>query len=581
MLTRGSVKHLVTLLLAVALTVPVGTAGAGIASAAGAEPTDAASGAEAGPGDAALLSQAEALAAMDAAERDAEVARMSAELELDVAELSGLAEALGGRDAARAALAQAWAPLIATVTETLGAEQPPVAIASLVAVDTDGPSIGEGMFGGYMVVALGADAVVSASNALPDGTPRSGQVGESGEITVDASTERASMAVDATHERDGLKTVLKTTVSVAPCPGPDGTFEASASIDVSATKGSVGQNGTLEVRFTGQVDDDAKLASTDMEYRMQWAKFGGPRGEYVDVGGTLNGATLRRSGGAATLKLAFDAAIFGAFNAALIQAFVSRAAQKGWESGRCVRLDTTPSAGPKDLDPGQVVSVLAAPRSKIDGTATGGSVTASLTAGGATVAPSATKVPADATFSYVAPDQAGKSGSVTLEARSKRGVGKATLDLSTGARPTVTITGKVKYAFSGGTSGTAAIDLTMRPSPDGSYTGTAEVRMTGSMKMLQTRCARAKWIEAIDLSGTLTSQGDDQVLVISTTGSAPRGRSRPMKCTTAGITVRSGTPLLSSSLFGEVRVRLADGKQAFLVTVAPGTVTGTVTVRLS
>ena len=54
--------------------------------------------------------------------------------------------------------------------------------------------------------------------------------------------------------------------------------------------------------------------------------------------------------------------------------------------------------------------------------------------------------------------------------------------------------------------------------------------MTGSMKMLQTRCERAKWTEAIDLSGVVTSEDDHQVLVISTSGAAPRGRSRPMKC---------------------------------------------------
>jgi hypothetical protein len=50
---------------------------------------------------------------------------------------------------------------------------------------------------------------------------------------------------------------------------------------------------------------------------------------------------------------------------------------------------------------------------------------------------------------------------------------------------------------------------------------------------------------------------------------------------TAGITVPSRTPLLSSSLFGEVRVRLADGEQAYLAKAVPGEVTGTLTVKLS
>lgn len=240
----------------------------------------------------------------------------------------------------------------------------------------------------------------------------------------------------------------------------------------------------------------------------------------------------------------------------------------------------TTSAEPRGLDPAQAVSNLATPRSKIDGSATGGTVTATLTAGGATVDPSATKVPADATFSYVAPDQAGKSGTISLEARSRRGVGKTTLDLTTAARPTVTITSKVTYTLAGGYSGTATIDLTMRPSPDGTYTGTAEVRMRRSMRMMQTRCTRASWTETIDLVGTISGQGGDQVLSISTNGSAPRGKHRPMKCTTGPVTVKSQTPLLSSSLFGEVRVRLVDGDQPYLATAVPGTVSGTVTVNL-
>ena len=225
--------------------------------------------------------------------------------------------------------------------------------------------------------------------------------------------------------------MLKTKVAVAPCPSADGTFVATATIDVSATKGSVGQNGTLDVKVAGHVDDDARLTSSDVEYRMQWAKFGGPRGQYVDVGGTFGGATLRRSGGAATNEMAIGAAAFGSLLAMLTKHFLEEAAQKGWESGRCVRLDVTPSAGPKDLEPSQEVSVLAAPRSKMDGAPAGGSVKAVLTAGGATVSPSATKVRADATFSYVAPDQIGRSGTVALEARSKRGVGKATIEFTT------------------------------------------------------------------------------------------------------------------------------------------------------
>jgi hypothetical protein len=75
------------------------------------------------------------------------------------------------------------------------------------------------------------------------------------------------------------------------------------------------------------------------------------------------------------------------------------------------------------------VTITAAPRSKMDGGPAGGSVTATLTAGGAGVGPASAA--ADATFTYTAPGQRNKSGTVTLEARSRRGVARATIDLDT------------------------------------------------------------------------------------------------------------------------------------------------------
>ena len=199
MLTGPSVKRLATFLLVVALVGLAGGHGAGRAAAADVEPTVDPSGLTSGPEDAAALAEAEALWAGDPATRDALVAKIGAELELAVAEQSGLAEALGGRDAAGAALAQAWAPLISMVTDSLGPLQPPVAIASLVAIASDGPSIGEGMFGGYMLVALGASASVSMSNDLAGGKPTSGHPDGHPEMTLDLSSGRASLAFDATH----------------------------------------------------------------------------------------------------------------------------------------------------------------------------------------------------------------------------------------------------------------------------------------------------------------------------------------------------------------------------------------------
>ncbi|MEI6362956.1 MAG: hypothetical protein WCP95_12570 [Actinomycetes bacterium] len=107
------------------------------------------------------------------------------------------------------------------------------------------------------------------------------------------------------------------------------------------------------------------------------------------------------------------------------------AAKKGWQSGRCVKLDPTTQPGKrKGLAPSASVTITAPPRSKIDGTPTGGTVTAKLN-GGTSVSPSGSKVPADATFTYVAPAEKDKTATVSLEARSKRGVAKAELNFDT------------------------------------------------------------------------------------------------------------------------------------------------------
>ena len=82
------------------------------------------------------------------------------------------------------------------------------------------------------------------------------------------------------------------------------------------------------------------------------------------------------------------------------------------------------------VKPSTSFAILAAPRSKIDGMPTKGSVKADLTGDGK-LDPAGTKVPADAKFTYVAPDAKDKKGSIAFEARSKRGIGKATLVVDT------------------------------------------------------------------------------------------------------------------------------------------------------
>jgi hypothetical protein len=89
----------------------------------------------------------------------AEAAALDRTVELDMAEWSGLEEALGGPDSTNAAFAsqdQFYAALTGAVSE------PPA--LGFRRVQADRPSIGMGMFGGFMVVGLGSKAIVQAGN---------------------------------------------------------------------------------------------------------------------------------------------------------------------------------------------------------------------------------------------------------------------------------------------------------------------------------------------------------------------------------------------------------------------------------
>ncbi len=369
---------------------------------------------------------------MGQADRDAALATAGMELELLVAEQSGLQEALGGREQTQAALVAAWNPLViaAQSTSTI-----PISLG-LRRSAPEAPSLGEGLFGGALLVALGAEAAVGATNDLKPGPPVSESSGNG--FTVSGSQNSAELTYSGTHTDSdtGVTTKLAARATVVPCPDVNGKFQASGEMDVTASKGSASQHGTLEVNIAGQVDDDAQLVSSDLDYRMQWSKTSGGSGAFVDVSVGLAAAggstsTVNRTGGAVTAELTGSAVVGGMLYAVMLKHFLEEAAKKGWESGRCVQLNVTPDPAPKDMIPSSTAEITAQPRSKIDGSATGGTVTATLTSGGSSVDPSASPVQADANMTYTANAEPNNHGTVSFEARSKRGVAKAEITFET------------------------------------------------------------------------------------------------------------------------------------------------------
>ena len=104
-----------------------------------------------------------------------------------------------------------------------------------------------------------------------------------------------------------------------------------------------------------------------------------------------------------------------------------------WESGRCIDLKVTSDpAKRKGVRPSTAFDLEAKPRAKEGGATVGGTVTATLN-GGSSLQPASGKVEVDAKYGYTGPEKKDETASIAFESRSKRGVGKATLEFDTKA----------------------------------------------------------------------------------------------------------------------------------------------------
>jgi hypothetical protein len=406
----------------------------------------------------ALTALVAGFAALDPDAQRATVDELSGGFERELYGTFGLTDAIGGDAAARQSISEtaAWFNDLAAAVGTLGPLEPDGFRAARPA-QSNPTNIGEGLFGGLLVTTLGASASVSATS---DGKEVAGDLGNDNptrqpdpsdpKVHITFKDGTAELTSDATFtDSKGVTTTLKTTSAVTPCPNPDGSFQAKASIDTSSTvnNGATGKRGTFDVTIDGTVDDDAKLVGYDWSYRGQYADFTDRRGGFIDVSATFPqsgpaSAQVNRSGGTVTDEIVTNATSLGAFVAAFVGHQLADVARTAWESGRCVELKPSVSAGPTGLATSASVTITAAPRSKVDGGAVGGKVTALLTGGESAVSPSSTPLPADAQFTYDAPSEVDKTGTVSLEARSRRGVAKATIDFDTK---------KSGYVASGGT----------------------------------------------------------------------------------------------------------------------------------
>lgn len=392
----------------------------------------------------AALREANAELARLHAQGDEKTAREITNLEYpayrELMKTSGLDAALGSEAKADAALRELFAGYERKV-RSLESDLP-----KMLPMAYGGIEIGYSGFAASMITGMlqNQAAVELSQRGGKEGQPSGNHSQSSNDSKVDVQWSQSHTASTIEFEGEfpgGMKGKLSTKVEVDTCP------DASGKINVEFTSNSqlrsttsAGTGGSIKVtaKLAKFLDDDAHLIDDrmDSEVHVEQSAFGNGTGSFVDLTQTLSttrgetGTKVNRRSQAAT-----DASVQAAEGLAqmgmLAATMVLNDAKKAWESGRCVDLKVTSSPGQrKGIKPNTAFDLEAKPRAKADGAPAGGTVTATLS-GGEQLNPANTKVKADAKFSYAGPAKKKDRASIDFEARSKRGVGKATLEFST------------------------------------------------------------------------------------------------------------------------------------------------------
>lgn len=259
---------------------------------------------------------------------------------------------------------------------------------------------------------------------------------ENGKTTIDWSENGYTSTT--TYEGnlpEGLKGKVTTKVKAVACPDAQGKVE----VEFESTSDLAAGNGSAQTKVSSKLvkhlDDDANLIDDDMDSDSHVEQSTGA-GSQVDVTDTLStsrdemGSKVNgRNRGASDedVQLAQGLATMGRY--AAMSALET--AKKAWESGKCVKLDVRSDPAKRTgAKPNTAYTLFAEPRAKTDGAPTRGTVKATLS-GEHMLNPRDRKVPADAQFDYQNPEKKDQSATIDFEARSKRGVGKASLQFDT------------------------------------------------------------------------------------------------------------------------------------------------------
>jgi hypothetical protein len=270
-------------------------------------------------------------------------------------------------------------------------------------------------------------------------------------------------------------------------------------VRLGAESGGAGYTQDLTAFVRAQVNDDATISSTTFDLTQGTRQVKDGRQVYVETGETVkydgddvegveysNVRMIRHSQEATQ---ADATALSGAgHNAAMAMAMTAlELAKNNWLDGGCTKIE---AASPGTVEPGSTTAIPVVVRHRFDGSVVPSKLKAEL-AGGESVDPaSLAKTPG--TLTYTAPNESGRSATITLTATSRRGRAKLELTANTG-EPTYRVNDSGALGTKWVSQCIPSLDRPfevawtspegsgeVRLVPDSSNSGTAELRVTNS-----------------------------------------------------------------------------------------------------
>jgi hypothetical protein len=318
------------------------------------------------------------------------------------------------------------------------------------------------------------DASQSASNsnetytATTDGVTETARVTTNWLLTQGRGTVSGDVSISTTAtatSADGTKLgelVGKASghVEINSCPDSSGHAAGTLSLARQEEQTPTGGTGSGFARqfkgtFTLVVGDDASLTSIEAQMNMQDGSHGpaSTSGDWYET--VAVPATIDPNGGISIdvnkgthygtgTEEQIARTLNGYATAYPIIVELAKEAQKFWRSGACVELQVNPDS--KTVNPDEKVSLTVEARHKFDGSQVPGKITAKFS-GKASLEPQGTPVEAPATFTFTAGRDQGDTGTITLEQKSRRGIGKKTVEYKVEGidQATISISGSLIY----------------------------------------------------------------------------------------------------------------------------------------